>query len=140
MQINLDNLIQPVDIMALLIKSHNAKQACLAKRGEIPTDIVADMLNADGVDISIEHYQFFLSYADFVHLDEHITKPEAQESSHIANTILLSFAENLHREWQAFQEFDADNEHLGFLESVNEFFQEKDNKYVDSLFAEMQKN
>lgn len=139
MQINLDDLIQPVDIMALLIKSHNAKQACLAKRGEIPTDIVADMLNADGVDISIEHYQFFLSYADYDHLDEQVAKPEARESSHIANAILLSFAENLYREWQAFQEFDVNNEHLGFLESVNEFFQEKHNKYLDSLFADMQK-
>lgn len=61
MQIDLNTQIAPVDIMALLIKSHKAKQACLEKHGEVLTDIVADMLNTDGVEIGTEHYQFFLA-------------------------------------------------------------------------------
>lgn len=50
MQIDLNTQLQPSAIMTLLIKSHKAKQACFEKHGEVLTDIVADMLNADGVD------------------------------------------------------------------------------------------
>lgn len=140
MIIDLNKPITADNMISLLLKARHCEKACLDKHGEIPTDIVADMLNADGVDITIEDYQFFLAYADYDHLDEQITSPQAREHVQTAQVILQGFAKNLHREWQEFQEFDADNEHLGFLESVNEFFQEKRNKYVDSIFAEMQKN
>lgn len=125
MKIDLNTQLQPSDIMSLLIKSHKAKRACLEKHGEVLTDIVADMLNADGVEISTEHYQFFLAYAEFDHLDKQITSPQAREHIQIAQVILQGFAENLHRNWQEFQEFDADKEDLGFSDAVHEFFQEK---------------
>lgn len=125
MQINLNEPIHELDIMALLIKAHTHSEYCIEKHGEVLTDIVADVLNADGVDIATEHYQFFDAYAEFSHLREQITKPEVRKNSTIAKTILCGFSENLHRDWQAFQEFDADKEHLAFLDSVHEFLQKK---------------
>lgn len=125
MQIDLNKPIHELDIMALLIKSHKHSQACLTKHGEVLTDIVADMLNSDDLSITTEHYQFFQAYAKFKHLDAQITKPEARESSHIAKVILNCFADEMHRDWQAFQEFDANNGDMGLLDSVHEFLQEK---------------
>ena len=134
-KINLDEPNFAADLNAFMVlhtKRQAANQACLKEHGEILTDIVADMLNANGVEISIEHYQFFDAYADFFLLDRQLKEPRARSASN-ALMVLIVFTEHLYCDWIAFQEFDADKEHLSFLDSVHEFLREKTNSLLNSL-------
>ena len=125
MNINPDKSIAADDMISLLLQAHHCETACLEKHGEVLTDIVADMLADNGITISTEHFQFIREMAFRANLNETLSKPPSITNAILAHSVVEKFCVQLKQEWAEFQKFDADKEHLSFLDSVHEFLREK---------------
>lgn len=126
MQIDLNKPFTADNMITLLLKAQHCEKACLDKYGEVLTDIVADMLADGGIAISTEHYQFIREMAFRANLNETLSKPPSITNTILAYSVVEKFCVQLKREWADFQEFDADNNDMGFADSVHTYFLVKD--------------
>lgn len=122
MIINLDKNITADNVVSLLLQARQCEKACLAKHGEVLTDIVADMLADNGIIISTEHFQFIRELAFRVNLNETLSKPQLITNAILAHSAVEKFCVQLKQEWAKFRDFDAENEDMGFADSVHTYF------------------
>lgn len=122
MNINLDKSITADDMISLLIQARHCETACLAKHGEVLTDIVADMLADNGITISTEHFQFIREMAFRANLNETLSKPPSVTNAILTYSVVEKFCVQLKQEWAEFQKFDADNGDMGFADSLDTYF------------------
>lgn len=106
----------------LLLQARHCEKACLAKHGEVLTDIVADMLADNGIVISTEHFQFIREMAFRANLNETLSKPPSLTNAILAHSAVEKFCLQMKQEWAKFQDFDVDNKDMGFADSVHTYF------------------
>lgn len=122
MNIDLNKPFTADNMITLLLQARHCEKACLEKHGEVLADVVADMLSDSGTIISSEHFQFIHEMAFRADLNKTFSRPPSITNAILTYSVVEKFCVQLKKEWGKFQEFNADNQDMGFADALDTYF------------------